>query len=108
MALSHQRVVETAKAAEQVCSEATALLTKIKYFLALNSDIAIDWGAGSTPSYITEDVNGNISGVLFSRAQVSNAVFSLDQLRAVLENEQVTQGDHLGNINQLSSPMIYT
>ena len=54
------------------------------------------------PDYFDLEANGNLSGRTFSPANVSNAVGSLDQIRRALTNLSVTQGDHLGNLNQLA------
>jgi len=56
------------------------------------------------PDYITEDANGNLSGRTFTKAAVSNVVGSFDQFDRMMTNLSVTQGDHLGNLNQLGSP----
>ena len=57
------------------------------------------------PSYLTEEANGNLSGRLYTRQEVSNAIFSLEQLQRVLTNQTITQGDHLGNLNKLARPL---
>jgi hypothetical protein len=62
------------------------------------------------PDYITEEAAGsagpgNLSGRTFTRANVSNAIGSLDNLRKLLTNQAATQGDHLGNLNQLAKPL---
>lgn len=105
MAQSADRTRITAASIETVCTEAVALLAKINTLLEHNSDVSIDWNGDPKPAYIDEDANGNINGLYFSRSQVSNAIFSLDQIRNTLTNQTVTQGDHLGNLNQLSRAM---
>lgn len=105
MSLTFERVLETADTATVLANEAGALLAKIDRFLAYNSDQAIDWNGDPLPSYITEDADGNLNGRRFSRADVSNVVFSLEQISKVLTNQTITQGDHLGNLNKLSQPM---
>lgn len=88
-----------------VCTELKTVLAKIDVLLEANSDLSIDWGGDPLPAYISEDADGNIDGLQFGRAQISNALFSLDQVRNVLTNQAVTQGDHLGNINQVAQVM---
>lgn len=60
-----------------------------------------------TPDYFSQEQNGNLSGRTFSRQQVSNAIGSLDWVRKLLTNQDMSgsQGDHLGNLNQLSRPL---
>jgi hypothetical protein len=94
-----------AESVAQVCSELAAVLAKANVILEHNSDISIDWAAGSLPAYIVEDAVGNINGLLFDRASVANAIGSLAQFRNLLTNQAVTQGDHLGNINKLATAM---
>lgn len=107
MALQHDRVIEVADAIATVSNELSRLLARLNQVLEHNSDQAIDWGAGSTPAYITEEANGNLSGRTFSRQAVSNAIGSLDWVRKLLTNQSMTgsQGDHLGNLNQLARPL---
>lgn len=57
------------------------------------------------PDYITEEANGNISSRSYDRVQISNAIGSLTQVRNCLLNQVVTQGDHLGNLNQVGNPL---
>ena len=102
MALSHQRVLEVANHCETICNEAKALHYRVTEFLTTNSNLSIDWAAGTKPAYINEDVSGNLDGQKFTRQQIANVVGSLNNLRALLANEAVTQGDHLGNINQIA------
>lgn len=94
-----------AASVEVVCTQMAVLLAKVRTLLDHNSDQAIDWAAQSPPDYIDEDTDGNINGLAFSRQAVANAIGSLDQFRRLMENESVTQGDHLGNINQLARAM---
>lgn len=102
MALQHDRVVELGDACRQLAERTQELLADVEKFLDQNSHLSIDWGAGQTPAYINEEVNGNLSGRTYSRQQVANAIFSLLQVVNVLNNQSVNQGDHLGNLNQLA------
>jgi hypothetical protein len=107
MALTYLRVVEEANALAALCNEVASLEARINQVLEHNSDLAIDWTAGSTPSYITEDGAGNLSGLPYTRQQVGTAISSLDWIRKLLTNQSMTgsQGDHLGIINLLSRPL---
>lgn len=55
--------------------------------------------------YFALEANGNLSGRTFAPQQVSNVIGSLTQVRNLLNNLAATQGDHLGNINQLAAPL---
>ena len=105
MALTFEKVLREAEAIESMANEVVAMHSRIKQLIAHNSDLAIDWNAVELPAYITEDAAGNILGMLYSRAAVSNTIFSLLQLSNVLENETVVEGDHLGNFNALAKPV---
>lgn len=56
------------------------------------------------PDYITEETNGtsNISGRIYTRGEIANAVNALDQVRKLLTNQATTQGDYLGVLNVVS------
>jgi len=108
MALSQTLTNQTASSIAGVCTDLAKVLAKIDVLLEYNSDLSIDWGGDPLPDYIVEDDNGNISGYTFSRGDVSNAIFSLLQVRNLLTNVAPTQGDHLGNVNKLSKPMPIT
>jgi hypothetical protein len=98
-------VVNEAAALENICSQLSTLTATVEQFVKHNTHLAIDWGAGSTPAYINEEANGNLLGKGFTRQQVANAIGSLTQLRNLMNNQAVTEGDHLGNLNQLARPL---
>lgn len=102
MALTHSRVTEAATRCKELADKLKATLAEVEEFIDTNSDLSIDWAAGSTPSYINEDADGNLDGLGFTRQQVANAVGSFDNIRKVFRNEAATQGDHLGNLNHLA------
>lgn len=105
MALSFGGTRSEAQAISQICTELAAVLAKADVILEHNSDLSIDWAAQTLPAYITEDADGNISGLLFDRASVANAIGSLAQFRNLMTGQVVSEGDHLGNINKLSNAM---
>lgn len=105
MALSTDVSKLEASAVETVCTELAVLFAKVNTILEHNSDLSIDWAAGSLPAYIAEDPDGNIDGLRYDRTSVANAIGSLDQVRKLMTNQAVTQGDHLGNINKLARAM---
>lgn len=108
MALQYDRVREVGDEFVTLSARVVNDLADIQRLLELNSDLAIDWGAGATPAYISEEASGpgagNLSGRTFSRQDVSNAIGSLDWIRKLLTNQSMTgsQGDHLGNLNKLT------
>lgn len=104
MALQYSLVQQEADAIKAVCDDVVRVFARVNTMLEHNSDLAIDWGAGATPAYITEEANGNLSGRTFTRQQVANAIGSLDQIRRLLTNLAASQGDHLGNFNLLANP----
>lgn len=106
MALTYNRVQQVATAAAQLSNQMAELLGDVNRFLEYNTDQAIDWAAGSLPAYIEESAEGNLSGYAYSRQAVANAIGSLDWFRKLLTNQSMSgsQGDHLGNLNQLADP----
>lgn len=104
MANSIQKSKVEANAWEVLATEFTALMGKVRAQLGHNSDQAIDWGAQSTPAYIEEDADGNINGLNYSRQNIANLIGSFDQVRALLDGETPSTGDHLGNFNNISRP----
>ena len=102
MALTHARVSETATSLKGLCDRLKALKTDVDEFLAANSHLSIDWAGTPKPAYINEDVAGNVDGHAFSRAQVANAIGTLAQFKNLMTNAAVSEGDHLGNVNQIA------
>ncbi len=107
MALVFERVANEADAFAELANRSVTLLSDIQQMLTHNSNLAIDWGAGETPAYITEDGAGNITGKGYSRQDVANMIGSLDWIRKLLTNQTMTgsQGDHQGNLNKLARPL---
>ncbi len=111
MALTFAKVTVEANALVDLSNRMATLLADVTQVLTHNSNQAIDWGAGNgspgngTPAYITEDAAFNISGFTFTRQAVANAIGSLTQFQRLLTNLSASQGDHLGNLNQLARPL---
>lgn len=55
------------------------------------------------PDWIVEENNGNLSGLTYSRAEVSNAIGSVQQFVNLMTNAAVSQGNHLSNLNLLAT-----
>ena len=105
MANSVEKSKVEAEAIASVANEAKVLYARIKELMDHNSEQAIDWAAIVPPSYISEDENGNITGLHFSRHQVADAVGSLNEIVALLSGQNPSTGDHLGNLNLISRPL---
>jgi len=105
MANSTAKTKREAESIAAVCNELAGVLTRINQILEHNGDLAIDWGAAETPAYVSEDADGNIADLTFSRANVSNAIGTLNAVRTLLTGGTPTTGDHLGNVNQLARPL---
>jgi hypothetical protein len=79
--------------------------TELQAMMARNSDVAIDWSNGDLwfeGTAIDLDASGNINGLAFTPAQLSNAIGTLDWVVKFLTNQDLTgipQADHLGNLN---------
>ena len=99
MALDFNRVLATANGVEDICNQMVVLRTMMAQLITFNSNQAINWGAQSTPEYITESANGNIQGKSYSRQEVSNAIGSINTVLTAFDT------DHLGNLNHLARPL---
>lgn len=102
MALEYAKVVDMATAVKEASETAVACLHIVERVLDANSALAIDWAAAETPAYITEGGNGNLSGLTYGRADVANAIGSLDQVRRLMRNLSLSQGNHVGNLHKLA------
>lgn len=107
MALTFDRVKQEADTMILLTNRIADLVADLQQFIAFNQDQAIDWNAGSTPSYIEEDGAGNLAGYVFARQDVGNAIGSFSALITLMTNGNLTglQGDHLGNINKIADPI---
>lgn len=104
MALTYDRVKLEVDAFLEMCDRTNHFLNDIQRLLQHNSHQAIDWNAVTKPTYIEQDVNGNLSGYQFTRQNIGNAIGSLDAIVKLLTNQSLAglQGDHIGNINQIA------
>jgi hypothetical protein len=102
MAMTHTRAKEVADEMAEVATAIVELLSRAEKVLDKNSDFSIDWANASKPAFLNEDSATNLDGTKFTRAQLANAIGSIDNFRKYLRNEAVSQGDHLGNLNQLA------
>lgn len=106
MSVTYTRAAQLAQELKGVANDVRSLLARIDEFVSLNQTTSIDWGNAQLPASLVEDASGNLVGFTFSRADVSNAIFSLTQLQATLRNQAVTQGDHLGNITKIADAQV--
>lgn len=102
MSLNYTRVTEVGNQVKSVAEDAKSLYLRLVEVLETNSDLTIDWGAGSTPTYINEQADGNLDSFNFTRQQVANAIGTLDSIRNLFEGNAPSQGDHLGNMNLIA------
>ena len=103
------RAVAVANAWKQRAQLAVKLISELETMVDYNADIAIDWSNGDLTSGgddITVDAAGNIDGLTFTPAQVSNAIGTLNALVTWIKGGAApSTGDHLGNLNQLVQPL---
>lgn len=106
MAVTTNRIRQTAAAAARLSGEVRAVQAKLASFLKYNSAQEIDW-YGLSEELMPRDADGNMQGFDFSAAEVGNAIGTFEQHRKLFNNEQVTEskGDHIGNMNKLASPL---
>jgi hypothetical protein len=104
MAQSDARSVDTARQGAALAERVVDLYKDIYDFLEFNSDQAIDWNGNPVPAYIPVDADGNIDGRQFPPTAMGNVVGTFAQIRNLLTNQTVTEGDHLGNLNVVSVP----
>ena len=102
MALNSRRVLEMADDIERSSDALKVAAASLEKTLETNTSLAIDWTGDPKPKYIEEDDDQNIAGKNYDRQQVANAIFSLEQVLKALTNQVITQGDHLGNLNQVA------
>ncbi|WP_254509871.1 hypothetical protein [Anatilimnocola floriformis] len=99
---NYQRAKELASFGAELCTEAKSLLNGINSFLATNTTFSIDWAAETLPDNLQESNDGNLDGLHFSRTDLANAIYSLNQIKALLLGESVSQGNYFGNVLKLA------
>ena len=103
--MTQEMAVAEATAWKQRIALVVKTVTELQAMIARNGDMAIDWSNGDLYSGggdITTDGSGNIDGLSFTPAQLSNAIGSVDWLVKLMTNQDLTgipQADHLGNLN---------
>jgi len=106
---TQDQAVAVANAWKQRAQLAAKLVSELEAMIDYNADIAIDWSNGDLTSggdAITVDASGNIDGLTFTPAQVSNAIGTLNSLVTWIKGGAApATGDHLGNLNQLLQPL---
>lgn len=101
--LTFERAKQVAQACESIATRLKSVLKDVEQLLDTNSNLSIDWGNAQLPAYLVEDGNGNLSGLTYTRQEVSNLIGSFDQVRKLMRDQAPTQGDHLGNLNKLAN-----
>jgi hypothetical protein len=105
MAMTHERAIQLAETLVDISSQLASLHATANQLLAFNSHLNIDWGNAVKPSFLNEDANGNLTGKYYTRQQVADAIGSIQQHDNLMTNQAVSQGNHLGNLNQLARPL---
>lgn len=106
--MTQEKCVAIATSCKQRLELLVRTFNELQSMIEFNSDNSIDWGNGDLSAggdAISVDAKGNISGLNFTPAQLSNALFSAEQIVRVLTNQTTTQGDHLGNLNVIVDPV---
>jgi hypothetical protein len=105
MALNYNRVRATAQRQKILCDKATDLAADIQQYLKYEIDQGIDWDATTLPSYIVQDIDGNLDGEDYSRFDVQSSLTALDWIQKLLNNKVMTgsQGEHLTALHKLAS-----
>lgn len=96
------RINATLNEGRSIANDIRSLKARIDAFVPMNQAIGCDWGAGTKPSVLVEDANGNLQGQTFSRQDFANLIGSFTQFQNLLNNAAVTQGDHGGNVNMVA------
>lgn len=110
--MTQESVVAEARAWQQRINLIVKAITELRSQIKRNAHMSIDWGNGDLYAGggdISTDAAGNINGLTFTPAQLSNAIGSLDWMRKFFDNESLAgigQADHLGNLNLVASPEV--
>lgn len=99
--------VQEAQAIASAAEQMLAAYNKVKEVLKHNSDLSHDWTNVTCPSYIIEDeVGGNMTSLNYTRIDIGNTVYTLDEFRKLMENLAAATDNHIGNLNSVSRPSI--
>lgn len=102
MAQVWQNYLEDAQEAKRVANRLKDAIEGMRDYLRRNTNQAFDHAGDPKPGYIHESDDGTIAGLDFTRAELSNAIGSFDQIRKLLDNEATSQGNHWGNIEKVA------
>ena len=99
MATTNNEVVAIAKAVAECGRLLKAAQYVAQQVLARNNVEAITWDSG-------EDAALSAAGLDYTGEEISNALGSLSQFKNYWTNAAVTQGDHGGNFEKLTTPIV--
>lgn len=96
---SLNEVLALANAAQELSNDAKRFVARARQFLSNNSAHSINWAT------VSDDVNGSvtngdITGLEFTPADLSNVIGSLDTICDLIEDN-----GHLGNFEKLAEPV---
>lgn len=106
MAQNMTTILAEAAAWQDLAGEWMTLISKTQLQARHDNDRAIDW-TNNSGGLITEEGNGNITGMGFARADVSNIKSSLDWVLKFFDDQSlasIPQANHFGIVNKLAKP----
>lgn len=104
MAKTHAAFLEQSNALKTALKDLEDLwLLKFRKLVNHHNGVAFsDAGDTPKPSYINEDVNGNIDGLDFGRADYISGMTLLNQLENFFTNSAVTQGAYRDTLAKIT------
>ena len=111
---SVQEIISLAKSISRLAVLTREFRNELRRVLDYNTAQGIDWanvhttlGISDADTDIDVSAESGADDMPYSPNQVSNALFSLSQFAAVWDNTALTQGDHGGNLQQLTNANKY-
>lgn len=99
-----ENVKAEAEAVASVANELVSLYQRVKQMLAHNTALNVAWTSATSP-VLEVTASGNLQGLGYTGTQISNALGSMTQFVNLMENQTVTEGNHLSNFNLVARPL---
>lgn len=80
MSLTYNRVQQEAQAIQAMAERLIRVITDAKELVDHDAAVGIAWNVTPTPTYIEEDLEGNLSGYAYSRQDVNRGLRSFDAI----------------------------